>query len=490
MVRPRIVHVLVALAALNPSLARGAEPAKETAKPAKPASPETCTVKAERLRIVLTLDGIFEARTRRPLSVDPEAWGAWKPVDAVAAGMHVNKGDVVLRFDSEDLMEKIADVEAGMPLIEAKLKEAEAALARLEEMTPRKIEAAKRKLKIAEEDHKRFLAIDDAFAETVRGLQRRRSVINREIAEVEMKELQKMYEADDLVETTEEHVLKRQQHRLDWARLEATRSKLRYDWDEKIGHPRSVESAARRLRDTRTEVDFELRTLPMELHKKRLEVVAMKRGRKKATENLAKLNADLKQMTVRAPVAGVVYYGQCVRGSWATAGAIAKKLEAGAPLGPNEVFMTIVQLRDLFVHAKADEKHLRDLAVGSSAKVVPTGFPESKLAGKVDAVAIAPGGPEPYAIHVSVAGVPQKVLPGMTCKLRLTVVDKKEAITVPKKAVFSDDEDERYVHVKPKVGEPARRAVTVGRTKGDRIEVTQGLAEGDVVLLTKPSEKQ
>jgi len=64
---------------------------------------------------------------------------------------------------------------------------------------------------------------------------------------------------------------------------------------------------------------------------------------------------------------------------------------------------------------------------------------------------------------------------------------RKEALSVPAGAVFSDDEDEgHYVYLPSGKGKPTKRAVKVGRTVGGKTEIVAGLKEGDDILTAKP----
>ena len=80
-------------------------------------------------------------------------------------------------------------------------------------------------------------------------------------------------------------------------------------------------------------------------------------------------------------------------------------------------------------------------------------------------------------------------MPGMTCELKLVGYDKADALLAPAKAVFHEDDDEdlRYVYVQ-RGDEAVKQSVTVGRSKGDDVEIVEGLAAGDVILLEKPDE--
>ena len=65
----------------------------------------------------------------------------------------------------------------------------------------------------------------------------------------------------------------------------------------------------------------------------------------------------------------------------------------GGMIMSDEVVMTIVQPRPLFVRATADEKECQQITVGAACKVVPTASPDTKLAGKIEKVSAAPIAP-------------------------------------------------------------------------------------------------
>jgi multidrug efflux pump subunit AcrA (membrane-fusion protein) len=124
--------------------------------------------------------------------------------------------------------------------------------------------------------------------------------------------------------------------------------------------------------------------------------------------------------------------------------------------------------------------------------VTPTGYPTNKLAGKVTAVTILPPGPGQFTVLVDVDGDAGPVMPGMTCSLKVVAYDKADALVVPASTVFAedDDEDSRYVYLQREGADPLKRSVTVGRQKGDDLEILSGLAAGDVVLAEEPADKE
>src|SRR5262249_5502672 len=161
-------------------------------------------------------------------------------------------------------------------------------------------------------------------------------------------------------------------------------------------------------------------------------------------------------------------------------------LQRGGVLSPEEIFMTIVQPRPMFVRATVEEKELRDVSVGQAGKVVPTGFPDLKLPGKIESISPIPisSGNFEAKVTLAEANEPKALVPGMACTVKLVAEAKEDALVAPTGSVFSGDldEDQRYVYLVGADGKPAKHTVKVGRTSGGKTEILEGLKEGDQIL--------
>jgi HlyD family secretion protein len=107
-------------------------------------------------------------------------------------------------------------------------------------------------------------------------------------------------------------------------------------------------------------------------------------------------------------------------------------------------------------------------------------------------VATLPDPAGKFVVHLKfdeAVAIPEPLAPGMDGSVKLNTYNQPAAIAVPAKAVFSADEDEdrHYVFV-TQDGKPSRRNVTLGYRTDDQAEVTDGLAEGETILLEKPEE--
>ena len=482
---------LVALALLmTPSLWAEPPVAEAEAVAEAPTEPETVVVEAKRLKIEIDLDGVFEAATMTPLSLRPEAWGNLTVERAVPAGTVVAKGDQVLWLDTEEIDEKLADIEASEALTVLAIQQAQEELRMMEANHEAEMAQARRTKRIADEEYHDFVTFTLAYQDRWDELETLVHALNLEAALEEMRQLKEMYEADELIEETEEMVLKRNDAHLKRVELghevETARRELRFERT----YLRRREEAERRLAESDVAWDRAQVFIPLALQQKREQVAKILRDREKALSDLADLKADREAMIVRAPADGIVYYGRCVRGEWPTAGQMDAALQLGGRISADQVFMTVVQPNDMFIRAAAAEKDLRDLHVGGAVKVIPTGYPDHKFAGRVSEVVILPPGPGQFTVKVAIDGDRGAVMPGMTCKLKLVAYDKAGAVVAPVSAVFSEenDDDARFVYVVAAEGPAVKTPVTVGRQKGDDLEILSGLNAGDTLLAEKPDD--
>ena len=198
-------------------------------------------------------------------------------------------------------------------------------------------------------------------------------------------------------------------------------------------------------------------------------------------------------MTVKAPCDGIVYYGKCVRGKWSGSGD--EHFRHGSNIQPNEVFMTVVQPRPLLVHVTVPEAQLQNVHAGLAAIVEPTDCPERPLTAIVERVGTVPISSGSFDVRLTLAldGQSESLMPGMACDVKTIAYKNQNALTLPPKAVFTDELDlqKRYVYLagKKEKDKPIRRDVTVGKRNDKQVEIISGLAAGDEVLLERPKDE-
>ena len=86
-----------------------------------------------------------------------------------------------------------------------------------------------------------------------------------------------------------------------------------------------------------------------------------------------------------------------------------------------------------------------------------------------------------YTIYANVSNPRHKLLPGMVCNVTFPVAGSKPVITVPARCVGQNPAGARFVWV-VKDKKAHLQTVTVGNTTGNRLIITDGLKDGDIVI--------
>ena len=464
----------------------------KNAKESSSSKPETHTVKKGPFKIEITLDGVFEAQEMTEMVLRPRVWSGLSVLRAVEHGARVKQGDLLVALDLEKIDRAITDLRLDLKLARVGLKTAQEQLRTLEKSTPLDLARNERAKRIADEDLKHYLKVRPlAKKSTHYMLEMARNYL--EYQQEELRQLEKMYKADDLTEETEEIILKRAQRGVKRAKFSLEKAEVEHERALKFGLPRGDQQIKEHTRRVEQEWKATKTMLPLALKKAQLEFEESKTQQARAEEKLEKLLADRKAMTLKAPTGGVVYYGACVRGKFGGSSSITARLRRGATLLPNAVFMTIVKPRPMFIRATVAEKQLQHFRAGVKGTAKPTGYPELKLTAIVDRVDTVPMGSGGFDSRITVALDRRAgaLMPGMTCKVKLVPYQKKKALTGPPQDVSTGEDDDRkhYVYLVRKKGKPKKRYVTLGKRNDKQVEILRGLSEGNKVLLEPPKKK-
>lgn len=465
------------------------KPAEAKPDQAKPAAP-THKVAAGPLKVEVELAGVIESSSLHEVPLIPKEWAQWQVTEAVPAGTRVQKGQTLIKFETTKIDESLRDLDAGQALAKLTLEQAQKDLALAEESVPLELTLADRAKQIADEDLERYEKIEAELALKSVEFRLKNAAQVLEYNEEELKQLEKMYKADDLTEETEEIVLKRARNDVEQSRFLFEQTKATHERSLKFDLPRSMESKRNGAKQANIAWEKARTSLPLALSKQKLDLEKLLFERKKADEKLTELKQDRELMTLTAPADGIVYYGRCVRGKWPAAGELASRLRAGGAVQPREIVMTIVGDGNLFVRASVPEKDLAKVQPGTSGTAVPAAFANSRLAVVAAEVTPIPISDGTFEARLNFTGKwTEPLVAGMACGVKLVPYKNADAIAVPAAAVFTDelDETQRYVFA-VKDGKPARQAVKVGQRSGERLEIVEGLKAGDEISLTKPTE--
>src|SRR5262245_49232472 len=454
-----------------------------------PTKPETVKVERGPFTVAVTFKGVVQSEKAAELSLRPKAWsGPLLVKRAIEHGAPVKAGDELVVFDTEKIDLAIRDARQERDLTAIAIRQAEAELPVLEKQLPLDLATAERQSKQAAEDVTLFTEIDRPLAEESAAFMVRSANFYVQFAKDELDQLRKMYRDKDLTEETERIILKRYEHYLEMYEFFSKEAKIEAEQALKVRLPRREKDLKEAVEKTTVALTRARDVQPLVVRQKQVALAKLRYDETKAKERLAELEADRAVLIVKAPADGLAYYGRYVRGQWVVpAGPQGPPLMGVGPVTPGDVFLTIVSPNKLVVRAEAEEKELPGLKSGLAGRLTPTADPDRKRLSKLARVASAPLSGK-FELRIEPDGeAVEGLVPGMTCSVRFVTARKESALSVPAASVFTDEaEDVKYVYRPVRSGKPEKRTVKVGLTSGERVEILEGLTDGDEILASKP----
>lgn len=444
------------------------------------------TVKATKGTISTSaaLKGIVEGEKTAEISLRPEAWqGPWTVEQIVEHGSPVKADEVLVKFDPDKLKDAVVNAREERELAVIAVKQAELELPILKQLLPIDLLAAELAKKDAVADLQDFLSIQKEHRRTSAQFSLKGSEFNLQSRKEELSQLEKMYRDKDLTEETEQMILKRHKFQVEAAEFGLVGAKILTEHQVNVEIPRAEQRL--HIAANKAELNWQKsrEQLPLDLRQKELSLVKLKIDERRTEERLAHLEKDLTLATLKAPFAGLAYYGKSSFGTWS--GLQAQSVSKGHTIQANEPFLTIISTGKLFVRVEADEKEAAELRAGQSGRFSPVKFPGRKLEVRVQSMTSAPRMGK-FSVLVEITDPAREgILPGLTGPVRISLASKESAVLVLSSAVFEDAETETsYVYLPG--NSPIKKTVKVGLVSGDKTEILEGLAEGDEILAVKP----
>jgi HlyD family secretion protein len=194
-----------------------------------------------------------------------------------------------------------------------------------------------------------------------------------------------------------------------------------------------------------------------------------------ATVDQARLR--LKKATLATPMDGTVTTLRIERGEW---------------VSPGQPVIVLSDLAVLEVEVNLDETDVAQVMVGQNARLTVDAFPGVELAGEVTTiapVAQVQAGVVLYPVTVRIKPTdpstnarPAPLLrAGMTADVTIITASRENVLVIPLRAVRTEGE---HAYVDRLVGGKVERAeVKLGMMTETEVEITSGVAEGDVVVV-------
>jgi HlyD family secretion protein len=188
---------------------------------------------------------------------------------------------------------------------------------------------------------------------------------------------------------------------------------------------------------------------------------------------------DLANATIRAPIRATV---------------LTRDVEVGSPvssilnLGANATLvMTLGDIDRVFVRGKVDEADIGRVQLGQTARIRVETFREKVFNGRV--TQISPMGVEKdnvtnFEVRVSIDNPGKELKANMTANAEIVLEEHPDSLILPEVAITYDNQKHPFVDLVDPGAKNGRRRVPVklGVGNGTRIQVLEGVREGDKVV--------
>jgi HlyD family secretion protein len=433
----------------------------------------------------ITIPASGELVAREQVELRSSLDGTATIMEIIDEGTPVEAGSILVRLDDKDVIERIEAAEEAIVSAQNKVETRTADLA---------IEQKSRESSLA----RAVVSVDQsklallAWQEGDDVSKRNQLALAVRTTEKDYKRLEEKYHKS--LELRSRDFISQndlEQDEIDMIRAEANLSKARLDKDvyEKYTFEKDKQRKESDLKQAQDElIRVETRTTAS-VRSAQSNLEAAKSNLDSKNERLVKYQEQLESCTVIAPAPGMVVYGTTLGGSrWDRN----EPFRVGSKISRNELLIVLPNTEHMLADVKVNEALSGNVKNEQIATIRMDAFPEQILNGQVVSVGVlAEGGGwrdpnrREYSVSLSIDNIGNLALkPSMRCKADILVGEVENVLYVPVQAVHRLGRTTMVYIAQGAMYQPT--PVTLGQASDLFVEITDGLATGERVLLRDP----
>ncbi|MGE4158086.1 MAG: hypothetical protein AB7F75_03190 [Planctomycetota bacterium] len=442
------------LACLVPTLATGAPSALEP-------TPQAAIVTKADLTPVFRYKGSVKSAEAIEFHLRPRAFqGPWRVVNATAPGP-VQAGTIALKFDTSPIEREIRDARTHLQEMEARKLSLETNARLLEIQAEVEEVQSLADLKRAEEDLKAYIEYDAKLELPRLELDKKQSDFSLSVQEEELRQLDDMYRKNELAESTKDYVIERERKHLEFYKERLKFEEAALARRKALDIPRARQDLEERV--TSLKLGEKLRTARNASSKAdmALHLVQLLSELNRSKEFLEDLESDLESHTVLIQADGI----------------LATSWNPGDEIQSGSLLATLHKGGGILVEVVADEPlsldDIQETTVrhdGGVTKATPLSvvWQPDEGGGQKWLVSLKLGAALPLGTPVSV---------------KITGQPHSGVLTLERSSLaWADDRVTARRILPDKTTEVVE--VSVGASDGEKVEIVEGLLEGDRVEKT------
>lgn len=185
----------------------------------------------------------------------------------------------------------------------------------------------------------------------------------------------------------------------------------------------------------------------------------------RASYELARL--QLSYTEIRAPIDGVISE---------------RHIKVGNTIKPNDELFRIVDLEPLLAYVHVPERELGRLQAGQPTHIQVDAVPTEKFVGRIARLSpVVDPSTATFKVTIEIDDPSARLKPGMFARIGIVYERREGALQIPRTAIV-DDEGQPTVFI-VEAGKAQQRPIRVGLANAGYVEVTDGLAGGEQVVI-------
>ena len=431
--------------------------------------------------MIISVRGAGEIRAKDANKIIPQIKRMASVSYLVTEGQSVTQSEVVARFNTDELDRRILDYENNRSSAEKNLLTAQTELEiqNMESVTSLKL--AEQALSAARQELEKYQKGDGPLEQRNAELKVTTTTSKAERSRKKYAEIQGLL-ADGFV--TEDQV-EEERIAAETAQVEMETAKVELELVNTYTRPLNRATAENTVAKAETELEKTRKQNEVKLRNAEQTLQVSERNLQRAVLDLKQAQEELTALEVKAPADGVVTYGD-PENPWRRG-----EIIVGANISPGQVLMTIPGLANMQAVINVPEADVhrvrREQTVTVSVEAVPgRTFPGTVA--KVAEVANAGGwmgsAVKEFRVDIALAEAGD-LKPGFSCDAEIVTDVIAEGLSVPVQAVFREGEE--FFVYREGLARSVRVPVKIGRSSTTQVEILEGLAAGDRVLLSAPA---
>lgn len=440
------------------------------------------SVRVAPFQISVTETGTLDSARNSVLTSHVE--GLTTIITIVPEGKFVHEGDIVCELDASALIDRETTQKISLTQAESLLMQAEENTAIQQTQNESDIAAAELKLKLAELDLQKFE--EGEFKQQVNELSGTVTVARETLTRAEESQefvrrmVQKGYRSQNDLEAERIAVTKAE---ID---LKVAEEKLKVL--QEFTYKRTLEELSANAREFKRELERTKRKANAALAQKKAEQTKCELTHRVEKNKYDRLVTQIEACTIRAPQDGQVVWAN----SRDPRRSDTQVIEEGATVRERQAIINLPDYDAMKVNARIHESRISMIHVGLPAKVRVDAYANEVFDGVVDTVSSVPlsnssfgrGDVKEYEAVVRLTGGAEKVnklRPGLSASIEIIVSERNDVLQTPVQSLVNVG-SRQYAWVWQN-GKMTRHDVKMGQTNERMIEIKDGLADGDRVVM-------